>query len=94
MIVLPKGSHPEELSGDHSFLDWVKDASLQQPLDTSRTDAGARIDRLMAALNAAVAEYRKAVVAENGTDNAEARISLAVKNSARRAGLGPVLGLS
>jgi hypothetical protein len=67
---------------------------MLEPPSPAKSEYGPRIDQLMRALAAAIENYRAAVIAENGPEHAEDRVSNAVRNGARRAGLGPVFGLS
>jgi hypothetical protein len=81
MIVIPKG-HPENLDGDHSFLDWTRDASLQEPPNAGREDGRIRITAALAALDKAVADYTAAVARDH--DHPEERVRLNVRNAVRR----------
>jgi hypothetical protein len=83
MIKLPDG-HPDNLDRDHSFLEWVKDASLQQPLSEARETGRIRITATMKLLSDHVAAYLRAVENEAGVENADARVATNVRNEARK----------
>ena len=97
MIVVPAGygelsdgpvvTGPEALAPGSRHFD---------PPDTSRSDAGARVDAAVKLLAAHVESYRKAVLAQNGELHVDARVALNVKASIRRnsPALAALLGLS
>ena len=96
MIKLPAG-HPENLEGDHSFLEWVQDASLQEPpQELSRSETGMRLEAALKLVATRVEEYRLALEHAAGSEHLAARLALNVKASIRRnsPALAVILGLA
>jgi hypothetical protein len=95
VIKIPPGTHEDSPQDEISFVELMgaKASMLQPPPTADRGEVGKKIDTLMAALARLVEAYRHAVEEEHGRHGSEARVSLAVKNAARRAGLASVFGL-
>ena len=92
-ILIPAGSSHDE-SGSLSFTEAMATPGYFDPPDTSREDAGRRINAAVKLFSDAVEIYRAAVLADAGIENADARVQVNVRNAVRRfSNLAEIFGL-